>query len=354
MRKFMFLFVTLALTQSACAESNLYRPKPLPVTVTVQVVDDAGEPVEGEAVRARFYAFDRGTNCVEKTGKNGQAKITGKITTGRIGIAVGKFALGDQEKRRLDYYSMGCVFQVSRNKAKTGWEPSDYVVKLPVRKRENPVPMFGKNVNPREERGLERSEKLNFPSQVGFDMAVGDFVAPHGKGKVVDLVFEICPKEKKGDYGVRISFPNKGDGMLLLDPNDPKNCLPSATNEHISQYLYEFKGPRMAPEDGYVNELKWDELKAGKLLNKDTFYYTEDLKGFYVFRVRSRFDENGNLVGGCYGKFTDNFWVALNQGEFYRLIFSYLYNPDGTRNLEFDPERNLNRNRKTNNGFLEP
>ena len=240
------------------------------------------------------------------------------------------------------------------NKEQTRLEPWNYVVKLPVRKKENPVPMFGANVNPREERGLKRSEKLNFPSEVGFDMAVGDFVAPHGTGKVVDLVFEICPKEKKEDYGVRVSFPNKGDGILLLEPNDPKNCLPPVNGRPVFNYIYEFKGPRMAPERGYVNEVNWDELKAGELLNKGTFYYTEDLNGFHVFRVRSRFDESGNLVGGCYGKFTKNFWVALNQGEFYRLRFSYLYNPDGTRNLEFDPERNLNRNRKTNKGFLEP
>jgi len=70
---------------------------------------------------------------------------------------------------------------------------------------------------------------------------------------------------------------------------------------------------------------------------------TEDYKSNYrekvnyLLRVRSVADKNGNVVKANYGKIEGDFRVYKKGAA----NFTYFFNPDGTRNLEEDPDRNL-------------
>ncbi len=61
----------------------------------------------------------------------------------------------------------------------------------------------------------------------------------------------------------------------------------------------------------------------------------------YLFRVRSVVDEQGKLKEAKYGKLHDDFDFGYAESNKVLLAFTYYLNPDGTRNLEFDPTRNL-------------
>ena len=57
----------------------------------------------------------------------------------------------------------------------------------------------------------------------------------------------------------------------------------------------------------------------------------------YIFRARSQVDGNGNLIKACYGKIEGGF-EFFGTGGF---CIRYWFNPDWTRNLEDDPQRNI-------------
>ena len=64
----------------------------------------------------------------------------------------------------------------------------------------------------------------------------------------------------------------------------------------------------------------------------------------YYFRVRTKLDENGNVVSARYGKIYGDF-----------MQFSYYFNPTpNDRNVEFDPKQNLMTNLKPDEGVNEP
>ena len=72
-----------------------------------------------------------------------------------------------------------------------------------------------------------------------------------------------------------------------------------------------------APADGYQREVSQTET-------------TNPNRNFY-FRVRTKLDENGNVVSARYGKI----YGDLAQ-------FTYYFNPTpNSRNIEFDPKQNL-------------
>ncbi len=220
------------------------------------------------------------------------------------------------------------------------YQPWNPTIELVLRKKINPVPMYAKNVN-----------HLIFPSltePVGYDFLVGDWVDPYGKGKVKDLVFTFKldyekevkvwnphhgeQTEYKSEYQIEIKMPNKEDGFC---PITQEKIFPES----------EFKLPYEAPEEGYVEKLIFtsDAEKNIKSLEPDA--------DNYFIRIRTELDENGKVKKACYGKFL--FSDRLNRIGYSKKIggkcivsFVYYVNPDGTRNIEFDPEKNLFDKRK--------
>ena len=74
---------------------------------------------------------------------------------------------------------------------------------------------------------------------------------------------------------------------------------------------------------------------------RSTFIDDTQLPRGFVFRVRAVVDSKGEVVSAMYGKIQGRFYFRIHEEGSARVIFTYYLNPDMSRNLEFDPERNL-------------
>jgi hypothetical protein len=152
---------------------------------------------------------------------------------------------------------------------------------------------------------------IKFPEDnkpIAYDLVAGDWVAPYGKGINADIFFEKDPIGiKANDIGSKIivSFPNKNDGIQIFNSSE----------EEKGSAL---RSPHEAPLDGYQSE--WI---------RDPKEYDENR--IYLFRVKTKVDDNGNIVSAHYGKIYGDF-----------MQFRYYLNPTpNDRNIEFDPKQNL-------------
>ena len=197
------------------------------------------------------------------------------------------------------------------------WLPWNPELKVKVRKIKNPVPMYARN--------LKYSE-IELPSlnrSYGFDLVKSDLVAPNGVGQTADIFFELSKDVKtfnEFSASLKITFAGRNDGFVFVEEDNPDSS---------------FKLPREAPYDGYVNSHvvqlsrtpeKWTEEGSKK-------------DGNIVFRVRSVV--KGKKIRAMYGKIPGAIKIMPMKSETGLIYFEYYLNPDYTRNLEFDTQRNL-------------
>jgi hypothetical protein len=188
------------------------------------------------------------------------------------------------------------------------------VILRPIR---NPVPMFAR----RMETMLPLLDEF-----VGFDLEKGDWVQPHGGGVRSDLLIlgrrmMQSPQDYRAE--LEIKFPNKGDGIQ------------EATGPRFAGS--DFLLPRFAPEDGYEDH--WGRRLE---FSKKGVTGAPDPQRAFFFRVRSVVVD-GHLLEAKYGKIKDDidFTPLFPGSKTLYLRFRYYLNPDGTRNMEFDPKHNL-------------
>lgn len=153
---------------------------------------------------------------------------------------------------------------------------------------------------------------------VGFDLMLGDWVAPYGRGGHKDILFKKSfSGTSNNDYNSKlvVSFPNPTDGIQEFGLSMPNNQ---------GSYL---RSPHEAPAEGYSPMLvRENSATPGKSAQFDY-----DEKKNYFFRVRTVLDENGKIKSALYGKIYGDF-----------MQFTYYLNPTpNDRNVEFDPKQNL-------------
>lgn len=194
--------------------------------------------------------------------------------------------------------------QVSKSEVEASRNAKIIVI---LKKIIKPIPMYAKRII-----GLKVPE---FNKAIGYDLVVGDWVGPYGKGINTDLFFS--ETHTNAGYIISISFPKPGDGIQEF-------TVPDAGNGGGLRSAHE------APVDGYQREASQMEV-------------TNPNRNFY-FRVRTKLDENGNIVSTRYGKI----YGDLAQ-------FSYYLNPTpNDRNVEFDPTQNLIQGLKPIEGVKQP
>jgi len=187
-----------------------------------------------------------------------------------------------------------------------------------MRKIENPVPMYARDA---------KSSNLAIPEEgkeLGFDLIEFDWVPSYGKGKVADFIFNLKSRfSGMRDYESRLTlkFSNKNDGIIKITENFDNGS--------------EFKLPRFAPKNGYINEIIFLRSRHKGGITHENYNYNDS----YIFRVRSKQNE-GEEIQGMYGKIRGPI-VLEPRVKPADLNFEFYLNPDGTRNLEFDPKRNL-------------
>jgi len=302
---------------------------------TVRVTDQSGAVVSNAVVDAGFvesikpgWGWGGGKERIwkGKTDEKGLCVVKESCQE-EAGVAVGKDGYYWSSGYKLHFTNIvGVIMQQ--------WQPWNPTLEVVLKKIGNPIPMYARWVY-----------DLMIPAvdqNIGFDLEKSDWVAPYGKGEVSDLIFKLerklGGKTKSGfqihDTTLTISFSNAGDGIqsILVPPRNGRS---------------ELRLPAVAPEGGYLmNVVKRKYREDGKPSFSDV---REDQN--YLFRVRTKKDENGNIVSALYGKIHGDF-EDFDRGK---LSFRYYLNPTpNDRNLEFDPNKNLFKNLKSGEEVREP
>lgn len=312
MKKLISMLLIIILTEILIVGNSVAFGLFRDAKVTLQVVDDSGQPVSGAKVGVGFDG--PGGKYV---GKNGISGADGRFTAsgdclGKIQYAAEKSGYY-QSHYRYSYKSMG-TFR---------WEPWNPTLKVLLRKIENPVPMYARDT-------LRSTIEIPvIDTQVGFDLMAFDWVTPYGKGTIDDLFFKL--ERHVVDYTnfsatLIISMPGKYNGIQLYNESRQDGS--------------EFHLPRIAPENEYQSELvlkEWRNQKDSEVKRNFNFI-SEDMN--YIFRVRSEYNDH-KLVRAMYGKIYGPIDFTAVHSKTAEIYFKYYLNPDYTRNLEFDPKRNL-------------
>ena len=281
--------------------------------VTLRVTDSTGKPIEKAQLSVAFWASDSSADVVVSEGTtdtNGLFVAAGK-TIHSMNYEIKK---DDSYKTTGQYWFYPGQGRSVLNGRWQPWNPTNTVV---LKEKRNPVAMYAKNV----ETPLPLRD-----TAVGFDLEVGDWVAPHGKGREADMFFTYTARVQ--DYW---TFSNQ----LFIACSNQMAGLYRTTRDTGTSFpsIYE------APTNGYQAQVvqSLDRTKY-KIMAKEEIGGSE----YLVFRVRTVLDDKGNILSARYGKI----YGPIEYGEKDQggggVRFTYYLNPtDNDRNLEFNPSRNL-------------
>lgn len=325
--------------------NSVYAQQRHTAEITIQVKDDADNPISGIEVGASTFwrhipgegfGSDEDKTVTDRTDKDGLVtlSIPCAVDHGTVSMAV---AYGASSFAGF-YDSMGVSDRIQFTNVVAGkWQPWNPTVEVRVDRIVNPIPMYARKV-----------WNIRIPSgeqPVGFDLMTGDWVAPDGKGQVADLLFTFSRKTNgavqiphyPGDHqlldnALNISFSNTGDGIQSL----------AATGGGLRLL-------REAPTNEYRSTLvKRDFETVTNITSETRVVRHSDFNGDanYFFRVRTKTDDKGNITSALYGKIYGDFGGYIDMGRtMFRLNFTYYLNPEpDSRNMEFNTKSNLFKN----------
>jgi hypothetical protein len=198
------------------------------------------------------------------------------------------------------------------------WQPYGMTNMVVLKRQVNPVAMCVKR-NSRQDIFPGRNQLY------GYDMQVGDWVKPWGKGKQADfhLSYE---REDKGAYldiktVLTLVFTNAFDGVYEAKADGTGSAMNVVYNADTNAV---YKKQLIFVYDRTTNKIMTDTCLS---------------KGDYlVLRTRSECDEDGNLKKAHYAKIRDQFDVGRKDD----LWMVYYFNPnENDPNLEADTTKNL-------------
>ena len=275
------------------------------VKINVKVVDETGIPLADTKLSVRFSGGEM--PVMKNADDHGICSITSSSGDGVV--------VGTAMKEGYYNSTFHHDFYVTRFGM---WQPWGKELTVVMRPIVNPVPMYVR----------DNSFKVPVKNQeVGFDLEKADWVIPYGQGTKADFVFRIDQRYDDGnnfDCRLTLTFSNPLDGIQVIK-DDGGGDFNVGSRYRLS---------RTAPEVGYLSKLQ-------KRNSTGSHGYVLDMKddNNYIFRVRSEVDENGKLKRAMYGKIRGDLWYTPGDGG--KISLHYFLNPDYTRNLEFDPKRNL-------------
>ena len=223
--------------------------------------------------------------------------------------------------------------------------PGNKIEKLFVLPRViNPTTLYVLRYEMRKDQKSPLFAELN--KWLGYDLEIGDWIQPHGKGKTADLQFRFKTKfngwkfsEKEMENSRRINsrlteeelrfFFGRWDGELEISFPDEQEGL-CEVNERFLSYS-KMKLPHLAPVNGYQPTWRYTANTYSPVTAR------EDV-GFFL-RTRVKLQDNRNIISANYAKIVGDVHFSPANGS---IRFLYYYNPvPNDRNLEFDPKRNL-------------
>jgi hypothetical protein len=266
--------------------------------VTLKVMNEAGSPVMGAKVGVNYYTNRTLASMSGPTDADGFFTVSHLSYGGEIGFVIEKSG----------YYATKGSHTLGFSYDPGKWSLSQTVV---LKKIGKPVAMYAKSVN----LGMPAFDK-----PIGYDLEVGDWVGPFGKGVNRDILFTGHFNDKinkESDYTLTVTFPNPTDGLQEF-----------TTTIFAQEGPYsELRSSHEAPLDGYQSEwVQANSQTSGKMVGR-----TRDAHHNYYIRVRTKIDDRGNIVSAHYGKIYGDF-----------MQFKHYLNPTiNDRNVEFDPKQNL-------------
>lgn len=284
--------------------------------LTVRVVDEKKVPVENATVGVSFElpstngAGVRVQGQQATTNKEGIANFEGKTVGGYVSCGA----------RMNGYYLTNGIVYVFSGKKDGRYLPENPTVDVVLKKIGDPIPMYARKV---------ATEIPAVDQVIGFDLMIGDWVAPHGRGLRGDLLCKVVRRFvnwKDHDVALEITFPNEKDGLFPIIEKTP----PTRGSE--------LRLPRAAPEDGYQNRLITGiRRQPGGPSNEDA---RPEMN--YFFRVRTVLDEKGSIKSALYGKMHGDIRLdPINSKTCFIIFDSYLNPTSNDRNVEWDRSRDL-------------
>ncbi len=274
----------------------------------VKVVDGTGQPVAGASVTIGYYVSPPPSEptAIKTDAKRGVTDTNGVFSASGYSGSTNLFFGASKD----GYYHSHLDYEFAQFKKNdpAKWNP---MIVLLLKRIGTPTPMYAKSVN----LGMPVFDKA-----AGFDLSVGDWVAPYGKGSRTDILFTAHldkRAEYDSDYTLTVGFPNPGDGIQEF-------TVPRAGFRGSGSAL---RSSHQAPADGY--QPQWVQTKTVSPGKGYGGNWDEDRN--YYLRIRTVLDENGNVKSALYGKIYGDF-----------MQFTYYLNPTpNDRNIEFDPKHNL-------------
>jgi hypothetical protein len=195
-------------------------------TATLKIVDDSGKPLQGANASVKSFVR-RVEDEYSPTNWNnfeGLSDAVGLFKASHRDIALQlEFSV-----QKAGYYSIAGVhymFVTEGKKDKQIASVRNPIFTLVLKKIIHPVPMYVNRVD------IAHRKAPAIDKPVGFDLTVGDFVAPYGKGTNARMFFtwhvDYDTNDLSATYGKQnshgwdgkttISFPNPGDGIQEFD-----------------------------------------------------------------------------------------------------------------------------------------
>ena len=297
--------ILVIIATAAFAQTSLHEWK-----VTLKIVDETGEPVVGAKASVGYYSHSVPALIDGLTDTNGFFMTSHSARSGILGFSARK---AGYYTSREPSYDLGFTYDPAR------W---NFTVTIILKQIVRQIPMYAKHV-------ADGPPVFNAP--VGYDLMIGDWVAPHGNGHTTDIIFSGALDQKAKsdfDYKLTVTFPKQGDGIQVFG----LSAADKASELHSSHET---------PFDGYQPQVvRTMSRHPGEGTKEDM----NDRNRNYYFRVRTVLDENGNVKSALYGKIYGDF-----------MQFSYYLNPTpNDRNVEFDPKQNLLKGLKPLEQVTEP
>jgi hypothetical protein len=315
MNKFIMPYLCAVFLLSSVTSHSMPTAK-----VTIEVVDEAGRPVPDAKVGISFWGAGEGR--VLTTDREGRVVESSK-THGSAGGAVTKdgFYKTTFQFSLFDHVPKGVT---------VGRRYPDVTHRVVIRPKLKPVPMYAYQ--------FSRAIPVE-GEEIGIDLLKADWVAPHGKGEVADVMVKIMSYDPAGRGGGELHwrFPGAHNGLVPI------------AKEQLA-WDSDYRMPRHAPASGYISDWTYKAYWKGQDIASEFAPDGIPLgRQPYFLRIRSRASDEGKFVGALYGRIdymqgsssASIYWSARAAKTAPFVSFTYYVNPDGTRNMEFDPERNL-------------
>ena len=348
---YLYLFIALLLSSLTSCKGQVTAD--FKTVVSLKLVDENNHPVSNAQVKILYVGLAASLDKIYQgvSDKFGNFKISDRVSSS-IHISASK----------PGFYSIGQEKIATRSKVEAG-KIRRIDLERVIRRRLNPIPLYGRRV----QRAIPGTN-----TWIGFDLKVGDWVDPHGKGKIADFAVhleseflgypegenyeemlawikrkhEINPSSKRTYFKSMNDFyendkmytyedaiknsAGKWKGMLKIKFTQKKYEGITLVDKDYHSYS-ELRMPHLAYDQGYTN------LHA-EVMTRRIRGAGPDIDRGYFLRTRVELDGNGEMVAANYAKFTKG--IELDPRG--RIEFTYLFNPKlNDRNLEFNTGQNL-------------